>query len=233
MDDDGVIHVFEALLTGVLILTAILFMTGLSAPSASESTGGIDLGRIATDTLDILQSRDAEDPVTYDNRLEEIVHEALAGDTAGGADFVEDILPTGTRYLLRLDNGYGTLTLLPAGTGPTVNPRAADAGQAYMAPLLDAFAGLGPDVTAAPTTALDFSTWTSLEAPDGGATAPDGGTWLAWWTAQVPTEDRVPAAVPFGTWRFDDGAVKYLEVPAPGGATRPLYAVQLLVWPGA
>ena len=70
-DDDGVIHVFEALLVGVLILTAILFMTALSGPTQSESSGGLDLARISADTLVILESRNPED-AGFENRLDEI-----------------------------------------------------------------------------------------------------------------------------------------------------------------
>lgn len=165
MDDEGTIHVVEAVLAGVIILTAVLFLTSTSAPSPSAAQSGIDLERTSADTLRILHTRPAADscdadPVPdpcYTSRLEEIVSHAM-GYGLEGADlaameqdqenkkaeaeaFLRQVIPVGNRFLLRLDNGEEPLDLLPTGSGVAVTPRAAKAAETFMVPQWQALAG--------------------------------------------------------------------------------------------
>lgn len=231
-DDDGFIHVFEALLVGVLILTAILFMTALSGPSQSESTGGLDLGRIAADTLEILEARDADDP-QYANRLDELVTRALQGDATEAESFLSEVLPSGTRFVLRLDNGVEPLTLLPTGGGAASNPRSAEGSEVFYLPNWTAHV-VDPDPAGETVRPGDtFSVFTAgpgLTAPDGSTTAPGGGTWSAWWLAHDGSGSTVPPDVPYGLW---ERGGNYLRVQGELATDHPVYAVQLLVWPGA
>lgn len=235
-DEDGVIHVFEAIITGVIVLTAILFMTALSGPSSSEGATSIDLGRIAGDTLAILQARPAEDPASYDSRLEEIVDNAMqGGDTTQDQAFLREVLPPGTRYLLRLDNGIEAITLMPTTTGPTTNPRGAQAAEVFLAPAWQAFADqtvsaefvLGEQYTPCGVT---------LKAPTGVSSAP-GGDWATHFSTlpaghEGHSHDHIPAYAPYGVWEC---GTTYLRISPPDGTDIDygLYAVQLVVWPGA
>lgn len=242
MDDDGVMHVFEALLVGVLVLTAILFMTALSAPSQSESSGGLDLARIAADTLDILEGRDAEcdadDPTPpgacttlYEHRLEEIVSLAMEGKHDEAESFLREVLPSGTRFLLRLDNGVEPMTLMPTGAGLSAIPRNAQGAETFLLPDWSTHAA-DPDPATAfyrHGDAVNFAGWT-LTAPNGATTAPNGASWNAWWTSLEPAQDRIPSSVPFGLWETGSGLIR---IHGDAMTDHPMYAVQLLVWPGA
>ena len=75
-----------------------------------------------------------------------------------------------------------------------------------------------------------FVAGAGLTAPDGSTVAPDGGTWADWWLAHDATGTTVPFDVPYGLW--DQGGTK-LRVQGDVATDRPVYAVQLLVWPGA
>ncbi|MGB1586531.1 MAG: hypothetical protein ACPHID_05760 [Thermoplasmatota archaeon] len=231
-DDEGFIHVFEALIVGVLIITAILFMTSLSGPSQSESTGGLDLGRISADTLQILEARAADSP-GYTNRLDELVSEALQGDSAEAEAFLGDVLPSGTRFLLRLDNGVEPLTLLPTGGGIANAPRNAQGAEVFYFPDWTVHV-TDPDPAseaARPGEALTtFTAGSGLTAPDGSTTAPGGGTWSAWWLAHDASGRTVPPDVPYGLW---ERGGSFLRVQGDQPTDHAVYAVQLLVWPGA
>src|SRR5687767_2213173 len=60
-DDRGAFLVFEAVMSAVLIFTAILFFTGVGRPTDAAEPGGIDLGQNAADILAILKSREFGD----------------------------------------------------------------------------------------------------------------------------------------------------------------------------
>lgn len=230
MNDDGAVHVFEAVITGMLVITAILFMTALSKPESSEAGSGVDLARLADDTLQILQTRPADACVTCDNRLEEIVEAAVSGDESAH-EFIQDVLPTGTRYLLRLDNGFAPLTLLPSGSGPTTQPRNAEAAEVFLAMDWNAHTGATIDDVLHPGQAFDKTGWTIVEGPMGGNQAPGGESWLSLWLA----EPGVPAWAPYGVWEVNGGSTNVLVVPE-GIANEPVYPVygiQLVVWVGA
>lgn len=233
-DDDGVIHVFEALLVGVLILTAILFMTALSGPTQSESSGGLDLARISADTLAILEARDPDD-VAYQHRLDELVAQAMQGNVAEAEAFLGEVLPSGTRFLLRLDNGVEPITLLPQGGAASV-PRNAQAAEVFYIPdwRVHAAAPGDPDpaseVVRHGASFTAFTAGAGLTAPDGSTTAPDGTSWAAWWLAHDASGSTVPLDVPYGLWN-QGGTL--LRVQGDVATDLPVYAVQLLVWPGA
>lgn len=121
-DDRGMFPVFEAIMVALLVLTAILFFTSVQRPTTGNDVGGIDLAQVAADTLQILQVREFDvatgstpnccDELTYEEWLENLV----SGDSDTATEvsaFLEEVLPTGAKYSLRLDNGVANLTLLP------------------------------------------------------------------------------------------------------------------------
>lgn len=246
MNDEGSIHVMEAILAGIVILSAVLFFTGITSPSPAEAQSGIDLEAVAADTLGILVDRpadcDGDDPDPpgsctrfYDNRLEEMVDHAMQGDDEGKG-FLDSVIPVGNRWLLRLDNGEEPLVLLPQESGVRTTPRAAKAAEVFLVPDWQEHVGNTPFETVSPGEEFDWSAWDIEEGPNG-AVAVDGGTWDAWWNAEADPAERIPSAAPYGIWKLTDASCAtapcYISVALPDGTAtdRPLYGVQLVVWP--
>lgn len=254
-DDRAAIQVFEAVLVALLVLSTLLIVNAMQRPTTSREIGGVDLGQLSADTLDILEDRTfTSNGVDYNftdwveavmgkdisaadqEDLAAQVHEFL-GSGANG------VLPLGTQYQLRIDNGVGHVRVLPPHLDRT--PLAARAATSYIFPNWTAQAGnatdLGPVVPGMetrPGASFDFSTWTNLTAPTGTWRGPDGEPWLDQWLDEEPDGRRIPASALYGLWEFDDGGAGcpcYLEVALPGlvSLDRPLYAVHLVVWYGA
>ncbi len=219
MDEDGSIHVIEALLAGMIILTAVLFMAATTAPSPAEGQSGIDLAKVSADTLRVLQQRPPETDLVpnaetssglraYPSRLDEIVDEAIKGhaDAAANEALVRELVPAGNRYQLRIDNGVDHLILLPLGGGFTAQPRAAKAAETFVVPMWQdngltgaACAGkavtenLGPyhpgGAAQLPFTVTGAAT---LTGPTGMSQLLAGTTWADWWVAEG-VENGLPA----------------------------------------
>ncbi|HUR25157.1 MAG TPA: hypothetical protein VM327_03975 [Candidatus Thermoplasmatota archaeon] len=122
--------VLEAILVALLVLTAILFFTSLQRPTTGGDQGGLDLGQVSADTLQILQVRQFNGQT-----LEGWVTNLTRGDaaTATSVDsFIRQVLPTGARYSLRLDNGVSALQILPVGAAE--GPRGARGAEIMLLP---------------------------------------------------------------------------------------------------
>ncbi len=246
-DDNAAFPVLEAVLVAVLILTTILFFTSLQRPTTATDEGGIDLGRLAADTLEILQTKEfttsaATCPELATGKgLEQWVGAALNG-TACVADeleaFLGEVLPPGTQFLVRLDNGVEPLVLVPHGSSES--PRAARAAATYITPLwVDNLPGPatatgypGQQVTAGDLYTMTLGTCASITAPTG---SPDGpsGTWENLWDDEI---GRIPSAAPYGLWKANcGGSDVYARLGLPDGTKTdyPVYALQLVVWFGA
>lgn len=259
-DDRGAIQVFEAVLVALLILSTLLIVNALQRPTTAREIGGVDLGQLSADTLDILKDRTfTQSSVEYtfpewvaalmgqdiglvaQEGLAAQVHEFLGSGSNG-------VLPLGTQYQVRVDNGVGHVRMLPPDLDRT--PLAARAASAYVFPDWTAQAGNATDLRVRPgaeeafntgsvsAEAVDFSTWSTLRAPTGSTYGPDGRPWLQIWEDAEPAKDRIPESALYGLWEYDDGSGGcpcYLEVTLPDGSPveRPLYAVQLVVWYGA
>jgi hypothetical protein len=254
-DEEGAFPVFEAVLVAILILGAIVFVSLTASPSQEESAGGISMGRVASDTLAILQVRSAADD-QYSSALEEIIALAMQGNTAQAEGFLREVLPRGTNFEMRLDNGVTPLGLLPYGR--TASLRAADGDAVlmvsnwnhapgslastnpYLAPgdaLLDADGG-----------PLNLAGCTDLVAPTGSPVGPGEVPWITRWDEWRDGGDwSIPAWAPYGWWAPDGCAVPPFRVVHPGctvtnhadaetvplcNVARPVYGVQLLVWDG-
>jgi hypothetical protein len=136
-DDVGSFIVLEAILVALLVLTAILFFTSVQRPSTGSDQGGIDLGRVAADTLSILETRSFT--VSGQTRgMADWVANGTRDDATGTSyatqveEFLEEVLPTGARYAVRLDNGVSNITLFPRAS--TDVPHAARAAQVMLLP---------------------------------------------------------------------------------------------------
>jgi hypothetical protein len=223
-DERGSFVVLEAILVAMLILTAILFFTSVQRPSTGADQGGIDLAQVAADTLSILKVR------TIDGQsFEGWVTNATRGDTAtvgNVQDFLEEILPTGARYAVRLDNGVSNLTIVSSGTSTT--PHGARAAQTSLFPNWATYrnqtVGTGLTVTpgevVATTHDLVDGTYGCFQAPNGSVTGPDGpdagtsaDTWASRWNADpgastpwksstLGATEQVPFDLPFGRWKL-------------------------------
>ncbi len=225
----------EAILTAILILVSIAVLIQIGGPTQSTDATGLDTGQVAQDTLQSLSQR----PSTADanlTRLDEWIADALHGNGAALEAYLDDVLPTGMHYALRLDNGHDALHLVPEGKADA-NPRAGRGGLAYVT--LDwrtnaeaaAAANVTPTVML-PGDAQDSTAWQCLLDPSGTAAGP-GQTWLAHWQA---VGSAVPRDVPYGVWaastNVDCSAPTYFRVALSSGASTdlPPYAVQLVVW---
>ena len=250
----------EAILVALLILSAVLFFTLTQRPSGEAKARGIDLGSISTDTLAILQRKTFTDPDGGTLTLEQWVNRTMAGD-ADVADtvqeFLDEVLPTGARYEVRLNNGVGSIVLLPQPS--TVEPNGASAAEVPFFPNWKKFKGNTTTGTAAPgqevtNIASQFSVFTfgtsgtiqCIKGPNGVSAAPEGSTWLSYWRTNAPRVDggvtfyRVPDGMPYGIWAgYTDAActtgVTYARIAHPGGTATdyPLYGLQLVIWFGA
>lgn len=160
-DERGSFVVLEAILVALLVLTAILFFTSVQRPSTGTDQGGLDLGQVAADTLSILEVRTftVTNGTSALKDLEDWVTNATRYDTTGNStsaaveEFLEEVLPTGSRYAVRLDNGVSNLTLLPAGGAG--EPHGARAAQVLLFPSWsahrnDTATALTPLVTVSP-----------------------------------------------------------------------------------
>jgi hypothetical protein len=266
-DEAAAIQVFEAIIVAVLILTAVLFFTSLQRPTQAQDSGGIDLGVLASDVLQVLTQTTFDDPANEtanpaacpsdpapepDDQLllEEWIDRIMTGGTCGAAvaadvdTFMNNVLGSGLRYAIRLDNGYEPLQLLPY--QKSVVPLAARAATTYVLEDWDFNAGQtaidvrpgGPvPVSGVPACAA----WTDLVSPVGTATGPIANDWLAHWMEvcddPVPeAEKRVPPDVPYGVWTVAGGTCPcYLRVTVDGStwAQPTPYGLQLLLWQGA
>lgn len=258
-DDQAVFPVLEAVLVAILILSTILFFTALQRPTTATDEGGIDLGRLASDTLEILQTKEFTvtsgcPELAGGEGLEQWVGLALNG-TQCAADEVEsflaEVLPPGTQFQVRLDNGVEPLVLVPYDTSAT--PRAARAAETYITPAwlvnkgklgaeavwpgqqLSATEDVNGTAFATPASVL------CIKGPSGSSTGPGGVTWRSVWQPASPeTPPRVPDDIPYGTWVGYTNAgcttgARNLVVGLPDGTTTdyPIHGLQLVVWFGA
>ncbi len=251
-DERGVMQVLEAVLAAMILIGAILFVTLTSSPVRESGAPGINLATLAEDSLDILQRQDGQDDPTVD-RLEEIVNLAMRGNVDQAELFLQDIVPQGARYALRLDNGLAPLQLVPTSGAALTTPRDASGAATYMLSNWTRFEATGPDCDLEPTrcfvpgasedlagNSVDFSNWTKLYAPSAGSGSdsigPGGVEWVDLWTTLQPSQDTIPPNVPYGTWKCDGGgcpgASIRIVLPDETAVERPVYAVQLLLWSG-
>jgi hypothetical protein len=232
-DEHGSFMVLEAILVALLVLTAILFFTSVQRPSTGTDQGGLDLAQVAADTLSILQTRSFTISGTP-QALETWVTGAVGGDQPTVVvlqDFLDEVLPTGAGYVLRLDNGVANLTILSSGAN--VEPHGARASQLILLPAWGTFRGqlatmtvepgqVVPSTDAARYNLVDPSgTILCYQSPAGHSTSPDSDgsgvadSWASRWKAALgavawkdPLVDdsganqQVPRDLPYGIWKL-------------------------------
>ncbi|MHB1261557.1 MAG: hypothetical protein ACYC2H_07555 [Thermoplasmatota archaeon] len=234
-DERGSLMVLEAILVALLVLTAILFFTSVQRPSTGSDQGGLDLGQVAADTLAVLRAR----TMTVGGQsqtLEGWVWNATRGDSATTTalqTFLGEILPTGARYAIRLDNGVSNLTILVSPDSVAL-PRGARAAQILVYPNWAHHRNDTVTMTVAPgevlpsTNPLLNGDYDCYIAPNSYSTAPDGpdagsaaDAWADRWTATPGTsvpwkasaavlgtnQQQVPLDLPYGRWRvYEDSS---------------------------
>lgn len=227
--------VLEAILVAMLVLTAILFFTSVQRPSTGSDQGGLDLGQVAADTLSILEVRTFA-VAGKTQTLEGWVTNVTRGDAPTAVvvqDFLEEVLPIGSRYAVRLDNGVSSLTILSSGTATT--PHAARGAQIFLFPNWATYRNqtVGADLTVTPgdvvdsTHALVSGTYLCYQAPNSYSTAPDGpdagstaDTWASRWTTDpgilapwkadaqtLSAKEQIPRDLPLGRWKASTAVV--------------------------
>ena len=218
-DTAGAFPVLEAILVAILVLGALLFFTALQRPTTGAEQGGLDLAQVAADTLQILQTKQfgvhndaaaAYVPSTATGQsLEGWVTNATKGDTAtttAANDFLRQVLPTGSRYSLRLGNGVGALPILPKSA--VGDAHAARAASIILVPNWATFAtasgssamltvqpgqvvAASSTCNAAATTAVDClvrsGTYLCYESPLASVNGPNGSSWLSRWQSALQT----------------------------------------------
>lgn len=261
MDDEASLHVIEALMAGMIILMAVLFMTATSSPSPAEGQSGLDLAKVSADTLRVLQQRPSEenagitpnaDPATparhYPSRLDEIVDEVVRGqDMTANEAFLRELVPAGNRYQLRLDNGVDNMVLLPRDTGFAAQPRAAKAAETFIVPMWQAntvtgqlCAGSHPPAAGTYYTPggqkllpFDVVGTDSLTAPTGLTQVFGTTDWADWWVSEITEDGLSSKHVPRAAmYGWWIHNGSCFFIGLEGTTTEyPTYGVQLVVWP--
>ncbi|MHB8634173.1 MAG: hypothetical protein ACYDBQ_09445 [Thermoplasmatota archaeon] len=229
-DEDAVFPVLEAVMVAILILAAILFFTQAQRSASGGETAGVDLGQVASDALQILQTHaltvtnstlcpTAPLPVGQQN-LTAWVTLVMNGDcnTAQAADlFLSQVAATGgARYQLRLDNGVNATVIVPWNAPD--KPNNGRAAEGVLLPSWKVFAGKvtnatvwpGKQVAALPapaaSVAFNFTSSASsvkcIKSPTGAAKGPGGFNWTQ--TGAGATwfahPGRIPATALYGVW---------------------------------
>lgn len=250
-EEEGAFPVLEAVLVAILILSTVLFFTSLQRPTTATDEGGIDLNRLSADTLAILQTKTFAG-CGATRGLEQWVGATLNGTQCVADEvesFLQEVLPPGSQFLVRLDNGVEPLVLVPYGSDEA--PRAARAAATYVTPswLFNAkklgaqvvVPGQELDVTDTNATALTDPATLCIKGPSGSEFGPGGVTWRSiWQPSPAQSPPRVPATVPYGGW------IGYTDANCSSGPTRvvvgladgtrtdyPVFGLQLVVWFGA
>lgn len=252
-DEEAAFPVLEAVLVAILILSTVLFFTSLQRPTTATDEGGIDLNRLAADTLAILRTK------TFATCQGTLGLEQWVGATLNGTEcvaddveaFIQEVLPPGSQFLVRLDNGIEPLVLVPYGSDEA--PRAARAAGTYVTPTWSAHARKlgaqavfpGQELSATANgnaTALATSpSILCIQGPSGSSIGPGGATWLSHWQpSPATTPARVPSDLPFGGWAGYtaancSGTPTRVFVGLPDGTKtdHPVFGLQLVVWFGA
>jgi hypothetical protein len=210
-DERGSFMVLEAILVALLVLTAILFFTSVQRPSTGTDQGGLDLAQVSADTLAILQVRtfngDSFDTWITELAQGESATSCVATNPTAAAcpqavaieDFLGEVLPTGARYSLRIDNGVSSLPVLPLGS--TQEPHSGRAAQTVFLPAWDAYASqtvvtdsAAPGESLTRTDHAVLSRFTDpddllcIKAPTGGSLTlgskgPGAVSWVSLWQA--------------------------------------------------
>lgn len=228
--EEGVFAVVEAILVAVLVLTAVLFFTSVQRPTKGSESRGQDVGQVATDTLGILRTHQfnvlAPTPAvpgcttavpSGSLTLEQWVTQVASGEcnTAYTVDsFLSNVLPSGTRYKLRLANGVDGLDLLPPPALDPGTPRGASTAQLVFLPHWQALSGTAVAEVATPGQALlaaanpvlskftDPQAVACVRGPYNATTTPGmgpaGETWAAYWQAQ-PVSARLVGTATSGS----------------------------------
>lgn len=235
-DETGAFPVVEAILVAVIVLSAIIFFTSIQRPTTGSEVGGLDLGQFSADTLQVLEAHEFDD-LPYPDWVTAV---ATGVNPATGAvdddaaeeldDFINEVLPSGAEYSLRINNGVQAQTILPAGDLPT--PNGANAAEVAFIPPWGTYAGFTaastfyPGETVATTDAryTNFLTLVNpgastrcLQDPRGQDQIRDGpdsdtsrDTWWSVWHDDADTDPyvgkdkdlQVPLDAPLGTWRL-------------------------------
>jgi hypothetical protein len=99
----AVFQVVEAIFVAVLVASALIFFALVQKPTPSPAGAGVDLARVASDALDILQG-DAPGNTSSD-QLQILVRPLLPSATLTQKDAlrtaVDNSLPDGLRFLVR------------------------------------------------------------------------------------------------------------------------------------
>lgn len=252
-DEQGVMAVLEAILVALLVLTAILFVSNVQRPLMGSESGGVDLQALATQTLSLLQRNNFTDSRGAPFGFETWLNRTMAGNLTNsqlGSDYLAQVLPEGTRHLLLISNGHGTLRL-----APVVDPGAPRNARAAEAPFFphwtkfrsNATAGVnaawghpGQNVTTGHPVLADFTNPASaiacIKAPNNSTVGPQGVPWLTYWRQST---FRVPDGALYGVWAgYTDASCttgpSYARV-APRDGTLvdyPIYGIRLVVWFG-
>ncbi len=233
-DEGGAIAAFEAVLAGAIILSAVIFLALVQRPAPPSQGTGLDLEQAATDALQSL--------TLGSNDLQGSVRAILDGTNYGtdspqktGVQWLKDrvaaLLPTGARYLVQLDNGYGQLALVSSETGVFSRPVGALGSSATISLDRTKWLLATGGTQLRPGEPLGFTvngSTCTVTAPNNVVNAPDGTSWASKWAGS-----SVPTWAPFGAWTFGGtctaATVKVVHA-AYTTAYNPVYNVNLVVW---
>ena len=252
-DERAGFPVVEAMLVAVLVFGSILFVGLSRRPTVDISEGADDLAVLASDTMRVLEEAQIDG-----NDVDGWFTPVISGDLTTANEvhaYIQDLLGEDVFYLLRLNNGYGTLPLLPPATGLDAQPVAARSAQmalvpstwakgsseaAATCPLLNP--GCVDDIPYAIVAPGDAYTVpagcvaSGIRGPNNSNLGPAMGTVLSWWDRWDDTPGEVPSSAPFGFWLFQGTgctAAHAIHVLPGDLAYHPPQSIELVVWHAA
>lgn len=237
--------VVEAILVAILVFGAILFVGLTRRPTVDLNAGGEDLEQVAADAMRILE---AAQPGGKD--LDTWLGEVVAGNTATANDvdaYLQGLLGPGVFYMLRLDNGYGKLPLVPV-DADEADPIGAHSAHLAIVPS-GWFESRDPIVACPilvaecpydifrPGDDLDVAATCTVRGPNG-FNGPEA-SWSTQWGVAPSGATEIPEWAPLGWWQLTGAACplgnpyNFRVLGTHTRAYHPPQGLELVVWTGA
>lgn len=220
-DEEGAIHVLEAVIFAILLLASIAFVVTFEVPTTQNQQEAADLEVLLADVFAVLASRASpEAPDVYRDALEQYVMEAISGNSQNLTNYLDAVLPPGVEYNMYLDNGFARFPVYVSGSPP----RDAVAESRLFVPKLS-YTFLEPDVRYQHSE-VPMSVW-ALPVTKG-VLLQDEGESIEFWATGTEIDPATGKTIPFTVRSYHTTA----WISNAGNARYPSVSIQLNETPG-